>query len=45
MSFFIEVLGEIFGSSGFAYFFVGDGWKNAVMIAIACLLLYMGLVK
>lgn len=45
MSFFIDVLGEIFGSSGFAYFFVGDGWKNAVMIAIACLLLYMGIVK
>ena len=45
MSFFIEVLQEIFGGSGFAYLFTGDGWKNAVMLLIACVLLYMGIVK
>jgi oxaloacetate decarboxylase beta subunit len=45
MSFFIEVLSEIFGSSGFAALATGDGWKNAVMLAIACLLLYLGIVK
>ena len=26
-------------------FFVGDGWKNAVMICIACLLLYLAIKK
>ena len=26
-------------------FFVGDGWKNAVMIGIACLLLYLAIKK
>ena len=35
MSFFIEVLQEIFGGSGFAYLFTGDGWENAVMLLIA----------
>ncbi len=45
MSFFVEVLSKIFGGSGFAYLFTGDGWKNAVMLFIACVLLYMGIVK
>ena len=31
--------------SGFAAFFMAEGWKNAVMIAIACVLLYLGIVK
>ncbi|MEM0529729.1 sodium ion-translocating decarboxylase subunit beta [Zongyangia sp. HA2173] len=31
--------------SGFAQFFIGDGWKYAVMIAIACVLLYLAIVK
>ncbi|MEA4965316.1 MAG: sodium ion-translocating decarboxylase subunit beta [Oscillospiraceae bacterium] len=31
--------------SGFAQFFMNDGWKSAVMILIACILLYLGLVK
>ncbi|MCR5820276.1 MAG: sodium ion-translocating decarboxylase subunit beta [Bacteroidaceae bacterium] len=30
---------------GFVKFFVGDGWKNAVMIAIACFLLYLAIKK
>ena len=52
MSFFVDVLSAIFGSSGFAAFAgVMDAtgawwdWRNAVMIAIACLLLYMGIGK
>ncbi|MBR3293168.1 MAG: sodium ion-translocating decarboxylase subunit beta [Oscillospiraceae bacterium] len=31
--------------SGFAAFFMADGWKNLVMIVIALVLLYLGIVK
>ena len=31
--------------SGFAAFFMADGWKNLVMILIAFVLLYLGIVK
>lgn len=31
--------------SGIYYFFVGDGWKNLIMIAIALLMLYLALFK
>ncbi|MBR2977425.1 MAG: sodium ion-translocating decarboxylase subunit beta, partial [Oscillospiraceae bacterium] len=31
--------------SGFSAFFVGDGWKSLVMVAVACVLLYLGIVK
>ena len=30
---------------GFTSFFVGEGWKNAVMILIACFLLYLAIKK
>ena len=30
---------------GFTSFFVGEGWKNAVMIGIACFLLYLAIKK
>ncbi|MCQ2095728.1 MAG: sodium ion-translocating decarboxylase subunit beta [Bacteroidaceae bacterium] len=30
---------------GFTLFFVGEGWKNAVMILIACVLLYLAIKK
>ena len=43
MSFFTEVLGKIFGGSGFAY--LPNDWRQVIMIAIACLLLYMGIGK
>ena len=43
MSFFIEVLGSIFGSSGFAA--IPTDWRQLVMIIIACVLLYMGIGK
>ncbi len=43
---FITTVKEIlFENSGFATFFVGDGWKYAVMIAVACGLLYLAIVK
>ena len=43
MSFFTEVLGAIFGGSGFAY--LPTDWRQVVMIVVACLLLYMGIGK
>ncbi len=41
MSFFVEVLSEILGGSGFANL----DWRSAVMLVISCLLLYMGIGK
>ena len=43
MSFFVEVLSAIFGGSGFAA--LPTDWRQVVMIAIACVLLYMGIGK
>ncbi len=31
--------------SGFAGFFAEDGWKNLIMVGVACVLLYLGIVK
>ncbi len=37
---------EIFGNSGWAQiFFTEGGWKYAVMLAVACVLLYLAIVK
>ena len=36
---------KLVNESGFAAFFMGDGWKSLVMIVIACVLLYLGIVK
>ena len=42
----LESLGTLVTESGFAGFFSNpDGWKNLVMIAIACVLLYLGIKK
>ena len=43
MSFFTEVLSAIFGGSGFAY--LPTDWRQVIMIAVACLLLYLGIGK
>jgi len=43
MDFFFEVLGRIFGESGFAA--IPNDWRQLVMIFIACVLLYMGIGK
>ena len=36
---------KFWNDMGFTSFFVGEGWKNAVMICIACLLLYLAIKK
>ena len=41
----MDALLKFFTESGFARFFEGDNWKQLVMIAIACVLLYLAIVK
>ena len=44
----MDVLGtlqKLAAESGFAAFFMAGGWKNFVMIVIAFVLLYLGIVK
>ena len=41
----VETLKKLLGESGFAGFFQNGGWQNAVMIVIACVLLYLGIKK
>ena len=42
----LDSLGKLVTESGFAGFFSNpDGWRNLVMIAIACVLLYLGIKK
>ncbi|MBQ3706245.1 MAG: sodium ion-translocating decarboxylase subunit beta [Clostridia bacterium] len=41
----LESLGNLVMDSGFAHILIADGWKNLVMIAIACVLLYLGIKK
>ncbi len=45
MEAFIQTLIGIMEASGFYAFFQNDGWKYAVMIAVACGLLYLAIVK
>ncbi len=43
-----EVLSNLWESSGFSYLsagFMDGGWQNLVMLIIACVLLYLGIVK
>ena len=40
-----ETLKTLALESGFASFFMAGGWKNLVMILIAFVLLYLGIVK
>ena len=43
-----EILLNLWNKSGFAQLsmgFMDGGWQNLVMIAIACVLLYLGIVK
>ena len=41
----LDTLGKLAAESGFAGFLAAGGWKNLIMIAIACVLLYLGIVK
>ncbi len=41
----LRTLQNLILESGFAAFFMAEGWKNLVMIIIALILLYLGIVK
>ncbi len=41
----LETLKGLWMESGFMGFFRGDGWKSLIMIAVACVLLYLGIKK
>lgn len=43
MSEFVDALGGILGNSGIAALFSNDGWKNLVMILVACGLLVLAI--
>ena len=40
-----ETISGFFTKTGFALFFTGDNWKCLIMIGIACVLLYLAIVK
>ena len=42
---FASAMTKFWNDMALTSFFVGDGWKNAVMICIACLLLYLAIKK
>ena len=44
-NFIVESLGTFVETSGFGAFFAEGGWKYAVMIALACFLLYLAIKK
>ena len=41
----LETLRTLLEESGFAGFLAAGGWKNLIMIGVACVLLYLGIVK
>ena len=41
----VDIFTRILIDSGFSGFFADGGWKNIIMIALACVLLYLGIVK
>ncbi|MBQ9895225.1 MAG: sodium ion-translocating decarboxylase subunit beta [Ruminococcus sp.] len=41
----LETLETLWNGSGFKSLFTGDGWKNLIMIAVSCVLLYLGIKK
>ena len=41
----LQTLSKLAVESGFAGFFAAGGWKNLIMIAVACVLLYLGIGK
>ncbi|MGN1080959.1 MAG: sodium ion-translocating decarboxylase subunit beta [Acutalibacteraceae bacterium] len=45
MSSFFEAIKNLYFESGIYLFFVGDGWKNLVMIGVACGLIYLAIKK
>ena len=48
MSEFFNTIGDIAANSGIAYIcknFLEGGWRNLVMLVIACILIYLAIVK
>ncbi|MBS1474289.1 MAG: sodium ion-translocating decarboxylase subunit beta [Massilimaliae sp.] len=45
MSMFLESMGDMLSQSGFAAFFQDGGYLNLIMIGIACVLMYLAIVK
>lgn len=43
--YFLNSINDLWNDSGLMAMFTGDGWKNAVMIAVACLLIYLAIAK
>ena len=41
----LQTLSKLVNESGFAGFFMDGGWKYLIMIAVACVLLYLGIGK
>ena len=41
----LETLKGLWLDSGFSRFFMDGGWKSLIMIVVACVLLYLGIVK
>ena len=42
---FVDTIVGIMQESGFASLFTGDGWKNIIMIGVACVLLFLAIKK
>ena len=40
-----EGIADFFNEMGFIFFFQGEGWKNLIMIAVGCYLLYLAIKK
>ncbi len=41
----LQTLTDLWEGSGFHSFLIDGGWKNLIMIAISCVLLYLGIKK
>ncbi len=42
---FFKSISDLWSDSGLLALFTGDGWKNIVMIAVSCLLIYLAIAK
>ncbi len=42
---FGEAISKFYNEMGFTFFFTGEGWKNAVMLGVGCVLLYLAIKK
>lgn len=42
---FLESMGDLVSNSGLVALFQGTGWRNIIMIAVACLLMYLAIAK